>query len=153
MGAVINNEPELANVVVMKVPFVDVINTMLDTSIPLTVTEFEEWGNPEDEAYFKYMREYSPYDNIDKPENQSKKYPSILVTSGLNDSRVQYWEPTKFVAALRYFYETKNQKGANKLLLKTNMGAGHAGASGRYERWREDAEIAAFIFDNLNIKE
>lgn len=117
------------------------------------VTEYEEWGNPNDPAYFKYMREYSPYDNLSNPNNIGKKYPAILVTSGLNDSRVAYWEPTKWVAALRYFYEHSNPQGANKLLLKTIMGAGHAGSSGRYEKWREDAEIAAFVLDNLHVKE
>lgn len=139
MGAVVNMRPDLFQVVVADVPFVDVINTMLDETIPLTVTEFEEWGNPKDKKYFDYMLSYSPYDNVER-----KDYPHMLVTAGLNDPRVQYWEPAKWVARLRD-YKTDN----NTLLLKTNMGAGHGGASGRYERIKEMAFEYAFVLDKI----
>lgn len=141
MGAVVNMRPDFFHVVVADVPFVDVINTMLDESIPLTVTEFEEWGNPKDITYFSYMRSYSPYDNV-----EAKDYPNMLITAGLNDPRVQYWEPAKWTAKLR---ELKTDN--NTLLLKTNMGAGHGGASGRYERIKEIAFEYAFIFDKMEI--
>ena len=119
----------------------DVVTTMLDESIPLTAGEFEEWGNPQNEEYYRYMLSYSPYDNV-----EAKDYPHILATSGLNDPRVQYWEPTKWVAKLR---ATKTDH--NRLLLKTNMGAGHAGASGRYDYLREMAFDYAFIIDTLGV--
>jgi oligopeptidase B len=134
MGAVVNLRPELFRGVVAKVPFVDVVHTMLDASLPLTVTEYEEWGNPEDPTYFEYIRSYSPYDNV-----EAKAYPSMLVTAGLNDPRVAYWEPAKWVAKLR---ELKTD--GNLLLLKTNMGAGHGGASGRFDRLKEVAFVYAF---------
>jgi len=139
MGAVMNMRPDLFHVVVADVPFVDVINTMLDETIPLTVTEFEEWGNPKEKAYFDYMLSYSPYDNVER-----KNYPFMLVTAGLNDPRVQYWEPAKWVAKLRD-YKTDD----NILILKTNMGAGHGGASGRYERIKEMAFEYAFVLDKI----
>ncbi|MBP5470143.1 MAG: S9 family peptidase, partial [Candidatus Riflebacteria bacterium] len=139
MGAVTNMRPDLFRVVVADVPFVDMMNTMLDPSLPLTVGEYEEWGCPEDKKYFDYMLSYSPYDNI-----EAKDYPNILVTAGLNDPRVSYWEPAKYVAKLRTM-KTDN----NMLLLKTNMSAGHMGASGRYDYLKEIAFSYAFIFKVL----
>jgi oligopeptidase B len=139
MGAVLNMRPGLFNTVVAHVPFVDVINTMLDETIPLTVVEYEEWGNPNDKIYFDYMLSYSPYDNV-----EAKDYPNILITAGLNDPRVQYWEPAKWTAKLR---DMKTNE--NTLLLKTNMGAGHGGASGRYEALKEYAFEYAFVLDKL----
>ena len=139
MGAVMNLAPDLFKVAVAHVPFVDVINTMLDDTIPLTVIEYEEWGNPNDIDYFNYMISYSPYDNV-KPVS----YPNLLITAGLNDPRVQYWEPAKWTAKLRQL-----KKGENELLLKTNMGAGHGGASGRYEAIKEYAFEYAFILDKV----
>jgi oligopeptidase B len=137
MGVILNEAPELYNGVIAAVPFVDVVTTMLDDSIPLTTGEYDEWGNPNDKAYYDYMKSYSPYDNV-KPSS----YPHILVTSGLHDSQVQYWEPTKWVAKLRDA-TTSN----NKILLRTNTEAGHGGASGRFEALKEDAEEFAFLFD------
>jgi len=135
MGAVINMRPELFRAVVAGVPFVDVITTMCDTSIPLTTGEFDEWGNPETEDYYDYIRSYSPYDNV-----QAQDYPNLLVTTGLHDSQVQYWEPAKWVAKLRAL-KTDN----NLLLLHTNMEAGHGGASGRFQEYREIALEYAFL--------
>lgn len=135
MGAVINMAPELFNGVVAQVPFVDVITTMLDDSIPLTTGEYDEWGNPNDKTYYEYIKSYSPYDNI-----QAKKYPNMLVTTGYHDSQVQYWEPAKWVALLR---ELKTD--SNVLLFKTNMDAGHSGASGRFDSLKEVAEEYAFL--------
>jgi oligopeptidase B len=154
MGAAVNMAPELFRVAIFKVPFVDCLNTMLDATIPLTVTEYEEWGNPEaSKEVFDYIRSYSPYDNIINKENFDKNYPAILVTSGLNDPRVQYWEPTKYVAMMRYYYnEIKKGKGTRLLFLKTNMGAGHGGKSGRYERWRDEAFVYAFILRQLRVE-
>ncbi len=142
MGTVVNMRPDLFQVVVAEVPFVDVINTMLDASIPLTVIEYDEWGNPNKETYYRYIKSYSPYDNVRRQE-----YPHMLITAGLNDPRVQYWEPAKWTAKLR---DTK--AGDNWLLLKTNMGAGHGGASGRYDYLKEEAFQYAFILDRLGIK-
>ncbi len=136
MGAIINQAPELYNGVVAQVPFVDVVTTMLDDSIPLTTGEYDEWGNPNDKVYYDYMKSYSPYDNIEK-----KNYPNMLVTTGLHDSQVQYWEPAKWVARLRDL-KTDN----NLLILKTDMEAGHGGASGRFEALKEVALEYAFIF-------
>lgn len=141
MGAVVNMRPDLFKAVIADVPFVDVMNTMLDPSLPLVREEYEEWGNPEEKEYFDYMLSYSPYDNI-----SAQKYPDMLVTGGLNDPRVSYWEPAKFVARLR---ETK--KDNNLLLLKTNLDAGHAGASGRYDFLKEIAFEYAFIFKVLGV--
>ncbi len=135
MGAVTNMRPDLFAVVIAKVPFVDVLNTMLDASLPLTVIEYEEWGNPNQQPWYDYIRSYSPYDNV-----RPARYPHMLVTGGLNDPRVSYWEPAKWVARLR-----ATKEGDNLLLLKTNMGAGHFGASGRYEKFRETAEDYAFL--------
>ncbi|NWF82423.1 MAG: S9 family peptidase [Bryobacteraceae bacterium] len=141
MGAVVNMRPDLFGAVIAKVPFVDVISTMMDKSLPLTIGEYEEWGNPADEAAYRYMRSYSPYDNVER-----QSFPNMLVTAGLNDPRVSYWEPAKWVARLRTV-----KKDANLLLLKTNMGAGHFGASGRYERYKETAFDYAFLFKALGI--
>ena len=137
MGAVTNMRPDLFAGVVAGVPFVDVVNTMLDASIPLTVIEWEEWGNPDDPAYYRYMMSYSPYDNV-----EAKDYPAILATAGLNDPRVQYWEPAKWVAKLRAC-----KTDDNPLLLKTEMGAGHFSKSGRYDYLEEVALEYAFILD------
>jgi oligopeptidase B len=137
MGAIVNMRPDLFKVVVADVPFVDVINTMLDASIPLTAQEWEQWGNPTVLEHYRYMLQYSPYDNVER-----KAYPRLLVMSGLNDSRVAYWEPTKWVARLRAM-----KTDQHPLLLKMNMGAGHGGGSGRYERYRELAFRYAFIVD------
>jgi len=141
IGAVINQAPELYNGVIAAVPFVDVVTTMLDDSIPLTTGEYDEWGNPNDKTYYKYMKSYSPYDNVKR-----QNYPHILVTTGLHDSQVQYWEPAKWVAKLRDY-----KTDSNKLLLKTNMKAGHGGASGRFEALKEDAEEYAFLLDLENV--
>jgi oligopeptidase B len=135
MGAVINMAPEVFNGVVAQVPFVDVVTTMLDDSIPLTTGEYDEWGNPNDKQFYDYIKSYSPYDNI-----ESKAYPAMLVTTGLHDSQVQYWEPAKWVARLR---ELKTDN--NILLLQTNLEAGHGGASGRFERIKEIALEYAFL--------
>jgi oligopeptidase B len=139
MGAVTNLRPDLFKAVIADVPFVDVINTMLDASLPLTTGEYEEWGNPQDDAHFRYMLSYSPYDNI-----QPRDYPAMLVQTSLNDSQVMYWEPAKYVARLR---ATKTD--GNPLLLKTNMDAGHGGASGRYDFLREIAFTYAFVLWQL----
>ncbi|WP_460923834.1 S9 family peptidase [Pontibacter brevis] len=139
MGAVVNMRPELFKGVLAAVPFVDVVTTMLDTSIPLTTGEFDEWGNPADKKYYDYMLSYSPYDNV-----EAKEYPNMLVTTGLHDSQVQYWEPAKWVAKLR---EMKTDD--NMLLLHTNMAAGHGGASGRFERYKETALQYAFLLNLL----
>ena len=143
MGAVINMSPNLFNGVIAHVPFVDVVTTMLDESIPLTTGEYDEWGNPNNEEYYNYMMSYSPYDNIQKID-----YPNLLVTTGLHDSQVQYWEPAKWVAKLR---EMKTDE--KLLLLKTNMKAGHGGSSGRFEYLKEIALDYAFLFKMENIIE
>jgi len=141
MGAVTTMRPDLFDAVVAQVPFVDVINTMLDASIPLTVIEYEEWGNPNEKAYYEYMKSYSPYDNV-----TDRAYPDMLITAGLNDPRVAYWEPAKFTAKLRAM-----KTDDHVLLLKTNMGAGHGGSSGRYDRLKEVAFDYAFIIDRLGV--
>lgn len=141
IGAVVNMRPDLFKAVIAQVPFVDVINTMLDPTIPLTTAEYDEWGNPNEAAAYAYMRSYSPYDNV-----TAQDYPHMLVTAGLNDPRVGYWEPAKWVARLR---ATKTD--GNMLLLKTEMGAGHAGTSGRYDRLRERAFEYAFLLKALGI--
>mgnify|MGYP002783590076 CR=1 FL=1 len=141
MGVVANETPQLFKAIVAAVPFVDVINTMLDALIPLTAQEWEQWGNPARRDEYAYMRQYSPYENV-----TAQAYPAMLVTSGINDSRVAYWEPTKWVARLR---ETKTD--TNPLLLRMNMGAGHGGSSGRYERLREIAFDYAFILDQVGL--
>ena len=143
MGAVTNMRPDFFRIVISHVPFVDVLNTMLDASLPLTVGEYEEWGNPQNaEDYFE-MKSYCPYTNL-----QRKAYPTMLVKTGLNDSQVMYWEPAKYVAKLRTL-----KTDSNLLLLKTNMGAGHGGASGRYDYLREIALDYAFLLTQLEIRE
>ena len=137
MGAIINMNPELYNGVVAAVPFVDIVTTMLDDSIPLTTGEYDEWGNPNDTVYYKYMKSYSPYDNV-----EAKKYPNMLVTTGLHDSQVQYFEPAKWVAKLR---ELKTDQ--NLIVFDINMDAGHGGSSGRFEALKEVAKEYAFLLD------
>ncbi len=137
MGAIINMNPELYHGILAAVPFVDVVTTMLDDTIPLTTGEYDEWGNPNDLEYYNYMKSYSPYDNV-----ETKDYPNMLVTTGLHDSQVQYWEPAKWVAKLR---ELKTD--SNKLLLHTDMDSGHGGASGRFESLKEVALEYAFLLD------
>ena len=143
IGAAINLRPDLFHGVIADVPFVDVVTTMLDDSIPLTTSEYDEWGNPNIKEYYDYMLSYSPYDNVRKAD-----YPNILVTTGLHDSQVQYWEPAKWVARLR---EMKTDE--NLLLLKTNMEAGHGGASGRYDRYKEVAFRHAYLLMLAGIEE
>jgi oligopeptidase B len=143
MGAVANMRPALFKGVVAEVPFVDVVTTMLDPSIPLTTGEYDEWGDPNQKEYFDYMLSYSPYDNV-----AAKAYPHLLITGGLHDSQVQYWEPAKWVAKLR---ELKTD--TNRLLLKTNMDAGHGGATGRFRRHLETAFSYVFLLDLAGIKE
>ncbi|MEA2643129.1 MAG: oligopeptidase, partial [Chloroflexota bacterium] len=141
IGAVLNARPDLFSCAVAQVPFVDVVTTMLDETVPLTVTEYEEWGNPNDVEYYQYLKSYSPYDNV-----RDAEYPAMLVTAGLNDPRVAYWEPAKWVAKLR-----ESNKDARPLLLQTEMSAGHSGPSGRYDSWREEAFISAFVLNQLDL--
>jgi oligopeptidase B len=136
MGAVANMAPDLWNGIIAQVPFVDVVNTMLDESIPLTTNEFDEWGNPKNKDAYFYMKSYSPYENVEK-----KNYPNMLVTTGLHDSQVQYFEPSKWVAKLR---DMKTDQ--NVLLLHTNMEFGHGGASGRFDYLKDIALNFAFLF-------
>jgi oligopeptidase B len=143
MGAVTNMRPDLFKAVIADVPFLDVVTTMLDKSIPLTTSEYDEWGNPESKEYYDYMLSYSPYDRV-----EAKNYPALLVTTGLHDSQVQYWEPAKWVAKLRV-----TKTGDNPLLLHTNMAGGHSGSSGRFRRYKETALAYAFILDQLGLKE
>jgi len=143
IGAVINEAAELYNGVIAAVPFVDVVSTMLDDSIPLTTGEYDEWGNPSNIEYYDYMKSYSPYDQV-----KEQNYPNILVTTGLHDSQVQYWEPAKWVAKLRTY-----KQDANRLYLVTNMEAGHGGASGRFEALKEDAQEYAFLLDLEGIRD
>ena len=142
MGAIANMRPDLFRIIISHVPFVDVINTMLDASLPLTVGEYEEWGNPLKEDDYYYMKSYCPYTNL-----TPKDYPAMLVKTALNDSQVMYWEPAKYVAKLRTL-----KTDTNPLLLKTNMGAGHGGASGRYDYLREIAFDYAFLLSQLGIR-
>lgn len=142
MGVVINMNPELYNGVLAAVPFVDVVTTMLDESIPLTTGEYDEWGNPNNVEFYNYMKSYSPYDNV-----EGKAYPNMLVTTGLHDSQVQYWEPAKWVAKLRDL-----KTDTNRLLLHTDMDAGHGGASGRFESLKEVALEYAFLLDLEDIR-
>jgi len=139
IGAVLNQRPELFHAALAQVPFVDVITSMLDETLPLTVIEYDEWGNPNDERYYKAMKHYAPYDNVAR-----QAYPHLLITTGLNDPRVPYFEPAKWCARLR-----RLKTGDHRLLLKTNMGAGHAGASGRYDALKEVALEYAFLVDLL----
>jgi oligopeptidase B len=143
MGAVTNLRPDLFRAVLSYVPFVDVLNTMSDASLPLTVGEYEEWGNPANADEYRYMRTYSPYENL-----EAKAYPSLLVRTAFNDSQVMYWEPAKYVARLRTL-----KTDGNPLVLRTNMGAGHGGASGRYDKLREVAHDVAFLLRELKAPE
>jgi len=139
---VVNIAPELYHGVIAQVPFVDVVTTMLDDSIPLTTGEYDEWGNPNNKKYYDYMLSYSPYDNVKK-----QKYPNLFVSTGLHDSQVQYWEPAKWVAKLRTM-----KKDETVLYLVTNMDAGHGGASGRFESLKELAREFSFLLDLEKIK-
>ncbi|MEO8357550.1 MAG: S9 family peptidase [Chloroflexota bacterium] len=143
VGACLTMRPDLFGAVVAQVPFMDVINTMSDASIPLTTLEYDQWGNPDDREYFDYIMSYSPYDNV-----RSTEYPHVLITTGLNDPRVAYWEPAKFTAKLR---ELKTND--KTILLRTNFGAGHAGASGRYDFLKEVASDYAFLIDKLGAQQ
>jgi len=140
IGAVINQRPELFGVAVAQVPFVDALTTMLDDKLPLTVSEYDEWGNPKEPEYYRYIKSYSPYDNV-----RRAGYPALFVMGGLNDPRVSYWEPAKWVAKLR------GMNPDSCVVLKTQMGSGHSGPSGRYESWREEAQVMAFIVDHLGL--
>ena len=142
VGASVNMRPDLFGAVIAHVPFVDVIHTMLDKSLPLTVIEHDEWGDPDEKKYFDYMLSYSPYDNV-----AAKKYPPMLITGGLNDPRVQYWEPAKWAAKLR-----ESNLSDSPILLKTNMDAGHGGASGRYDALKEIALDYAFLLETVGKK-
>jgi len=138
IGAVLNLRPDLCQAAVAEVPFVDALSTILDPTLPLTVTEWEEWGNPlEDPEVYAYMRSYSPYDNVG-----GASYPTVLATAGLNDPRVSYWEPAKWVQRLRE--RTTSQQ---PIYLKTEMGAGHGGPSGRYDAWHDEALVYAFLLE------
>ena len=143
VGAITNMRPDLFKGIVAEVPFVDVVTTMLDSSIPLTTGEYDEWGDPKRKEFYDYMLSYSPYDNV-----EAKAYPNLLITGGLHDSQVQYWEPAKWAAKLR---ELKTDH--NRLLLKTNMDAGHGGTSGRFRRHRETAFSYVFLLDLVGINE
>jgi oligopeptidase B len=142
MGAITNMRPDLFAAIVAEVPFVDVVTTMLDPSLPLTITEWEEWGDPREPEAYARMKAYSPYDNV-----RDLPYPSMLVTTGLNDPRVQYWEPAKWVAKLR-----AHSTSGKPILLRTEMGAGHSGPSGRYHAWREEAIMLAFLCNALGVE-
>ena len=141
MGAIANMAPDLYRGIDIRVAFVDVVTTMLDPDIPLVTSEYDEWGNPNEKVFYDYLLSYSPYDQIEK-----KDYPNIIATSALHDSQVQYWEPTKWVAKLR-----ANKTDDNRLILYTEMSAGHSGKSGRYEPLRETAMIYAFFLDLVGI--
>lgn len=143
MGAVANMRPDLFRAIILDVPFVDVINTMMDDKLPLTVGEYLEWGNPNKKKYYQYMREYSPYENV-----VAQDYPTLFFFTGLNDTRVGYWEPAKMVAKLRAL-----KTDDNEIFLKTNLSAGHGGGSGRYAGLREAAYKLALIFDLYAVEE
>jgi oligopeptidase B len=142
MGAIINMAPNLYKGVIAQVPFVDVVTTMLDGSIPLTTSEYDEWGNPNQKKYYDYMKSYSPYDNV-----VAQDYPNIYISTGLHDSQVQYWEPAKWIAKLRVLKTNNNQ-----LYLDVNMDAGHGGASGRFEALKEIAKEYCFLLDLQGIQ-
>ena len=141
MGAVVNMRPDLFKAVIAQVPFVDVMNTMLDASLPLTTSEYIEWGNPNEKEAYDYMVKYSPYDNV-----KAQNYPNMLVEVSINDSQVPFWEGAKFAAKIRAM-----KTGDNTILLKTNMGAGHGGASGRYDKLKEVAFDYAYALSQVGI--
>jgi oligopeptidase B len=141
MGAIANLRPDLFTAIIAEVPFVDVLTTMLDPSLPLTITEWEEWGDPREGQAYEWMKQYSPYDNV-----QAQPYPAMLVTTGLNDPRVQYWEPAKWVAKLR-----AHSTSGSTIILRTELDSGHGGPSGRYDAWREEALILAFACSSVGI--
>ena len=141
MGAIANLRPDLFAAIVAEVPFVDVVTTMLDEELPLTITEWEEWGDPREADAYEWMKRYSPYDNV-----APLAYPTMLVTAGLNDPRVQYWEPAKWVAKLR-----AASTSGRPIILRTELGAGHAGPSGRYDAWREEAMVLAFVCNAVGV--
>ncbi len=148
MGAVANLAPDLFRAIVAEVPFVDCLTTILDETLPLTVVEWDEWGNPvEDPGIYQVMKSYSPYDNVRSvdPEGHPVRYPDILATAGLSDPRVGFWEPAKWVAKLRA------ANPDNRVLLKTELGAGHGGPSGRYDAWKDEAFVYSFILDALDL--
>ena len=140
MGAVVNMRPDLYNGVILAVPFVDVVTTMLDKDIPLTTSEYDEWGDPNNKEFYNYIKSYSPYDNL-----RNKRYPNIFVTSGFYDSQVQYWEPTKWVAKLR-----EMEKNDSLLLYNINMSTGHSGSSGRFDFLKEKAKEYSFLLSLEN---
>ena len=142
MGAISNFRPDLYKGIVAQVPFVDVITTMLDESIPLTTGEYDEWGNPNEKKFYDYIKTYSPYDNV-----QEKNYPNMLITTGLHDPAVQYWEPAKWAARLR-----KKNTASTYILLKTDLTSGHSGKSGRFDQLKEQAEAYAFIVGQTALK-
>jgi oligopeptidase B len=141
VGAALNLRPDLFAAAVAEVPFVDVINTMSDASLPLTVTEYDEWGDPSDPEVLRTMQGYAPYDNV-----RPGPYPALYVTAGLNDPRVQYWEPAKWVAALR-----EATTSGRPIALETELEAGHGGRSGRYDAWRDEAKVQAFVLAALGV--
>ena len=141
MGAIANLRPGLFAAIVAEVPFVDIVTTMLDPDLPLTITEWEEWGDPRETDAYARMKAYSPYDNVG-----ARAYPAMFVTCGLNDPRVQYWEPAKWVAKLR-----ANTTSDQPILLRTEMGAGHSGPSGRYDAWRDEATVLAFVCSSVGV--
>lgn len=141
IGYVLNEKPELYKLAVAHVPFVDVLNTILDESLPLTLLEYNEWGNPKEKEYFEYIKSYSPYDNV-----KAQNYPALFITCGISDPRVGYWEPAKWVAKLR---ELKTDN--NPLLLKTNMDTGHKGSAGRFDYLKEMADELVFIFKVFDV--
>jgi oligopeptidase B len=143
IGAVVNERPDLCRAAILKVPFVDVVNTMLDTTLPLTVGEFEEWGNPSVREEYDYIKSYCPYTNLRKGA-----YPAMLVKTSLHDSQVMYWEPAKYVARLRTL-----KTDGNVLLFKVNLKAGHGGSSGRYDALRESAFDVAFVLEQTGVWE
>lgn len=144
MGAVANMSEDLYTAIIAEVPFVDCLTTMLDPTIPLTTSEYDEWGNPNIKEYYDYIKSYSPYDNIEK-----KCYPNMLVTSGYHDSQVQYWEPAKWVAKLREYNTCRDRL----IILKTDMRSGHGGKTGRYEYLKELAFNYSFVLKVADIKD
>jgi oligopeptidase B len=146
VAAAMNLDPTLFRCVVAEVPFVDALTTMLDSSLPLTVGEWEEWGNPDESAAaYRTMKSYSPYDNVraTNGDGTARQYPDVYAVGGLNDSRVGFWEPAKWALRLR------DANAANTVVLKTDMGTGHGGPSGRYDAWRDEAGVLAFIVDRI----